>query len=82
MDQAVFSSNVKGEAFTATFDVSALMDMGTNYINVVALDYATNEMDQVAYFFDVGVNATITLNTPSGSRVYEVKTGDKVLRPY
>ena len=81
VDQAVFSSNVKGEAFTATFDVSALMDMGTNYINVVALDYATNEMEQVAYFFDVGVDATITLNTPYGSRVYEVKTGDKFTFP-
>ena len=81
LDQAAFSSDEKGETFTAVFDVSALREFGTSSVEVVALDYATNEMQETAYFFEVGLPATVTLNTPYGSKSYELKTGDKFTFP-
>lgn len=76
LDVAAFSSDEEGKSFTATFDVSELMAYGYNYVTVAALDYATNETDATAYFFDVGVDATITLVTPDGTVEVPVVTGD------
>lgn len=50
LDYATFSSDVAGESFTATFDVSGLIADGMDSVVVTALDYATNETDAMAYF--------------------------------
>ncbi len=46
-DVVGFSSDVAGESFTATFDVSKLLDYGYEAVAVGALDYATNEKNAV-----------------------------------
>ena len=46
-DAEGFSSDVAGESFTATFDVSMLLDYGYEAVSIGALDYATNERDQI-----------------------------------
>lgn len=46
-DVVGFSSDVAGESFTATFDVSELLDYGYEAVAVGALDYATNEKNAV-----------------------------------
>lgn len=76
LDVAAFSSDEEGKSFTATFDVSELMAYGYDYVTVAALDYATNETDAMAYFFEVGADATITLVTPDGTVEVPVVTGD------
>ena len=76
LDYATFSSDVAGESFTATFDVSGLIADGMDSVVVTALDYATNENDAMAYFFEVGADATITLVTPDGTVEVPVVTGD------
>lgn len=42
-----FSSDKAGDSFTATFDVSELVDNGYETVVVGALDYATNERDEI-----------------------------------
>ena len=73
-----FSSDVKGESFTATFDTSKL---GTKAVIVTAMDYATNENEQVTYFFEEGLDATVTFSTPAGSKTIECVTGDEIEIP-
>ena len=76
LDSATFSSDVAGESFTATFDVSELIADGMDSVIVTALDYATNENEMEAPLFEVGLDATVTLVTPAGETAYELKTGD------
>ena len=72
--EKTFSSDVKGESFTATFDVS---ELGTKAVIVTAMDYATNENEQICYFFEEGLDATVTFNTPATSETVEYVTGDE-----
>ena len=81
LDQAVFSSEKVGEIFTATFDVSTLIEKGNDEIYVAAIDYATNEVDEYVPLYEVGKDATVTLVTPSGETKYECKTGDTLTFP-
>ncbi len=80
LDAVKFSSAEAGESFTATFDVSGIME-GNDSVNVVAVDYATNENSQVQYFFEVGLDATVTLVTPAGTEEIAMKTGDTFVFP-
>ena len=76
VDSAVFSSDKAGESFTATFDVSDLLDAGITGLEVTLLDYATNEVAQTVNLFESGEDATITYVTPKGTKEVAVKTGD------
>ena len=80
LDAASFSSDVQGETFTASFDLSWICD---NYpeIYIVAMDYATNESQEHLYTVEFGLDATVTLVTPYGSTVYETETGAKFTFP-
>ena len=80
LSAAKFSSDKVGESFTATFDVSAIME-DNDIVNVTAVDYATNETAQVQFFFETGLDATITLVTPAGTRTIPMKTGDTFVFP-
>ncbi len=80
LDAVKFSSDQAGESFTATFDVSEIMET-TDSVNVTAMDYATNEAAQVQYFFETGLDATVTLVTPAGKQVLPMKTGDTFVIP-
>ncbi len=81
LDYAVVTEDVKGGSFTATFDVSELVSSNPQ-IYVTALDYATNEMEElVAILPNIGEPATITFNTPYGTESYEVLIGDEILFP-
>ncbi len=71
LDYVTFSSDKKGESFTATFNVA---DIDSAY--VTALDYATNENEETAYFFEVGLDAKLTFISPNGTEVVTAKTGD------
>ncbi len=75
LDAVTFSSDVKGESFTATFDISELQNY-YGQVYVTALDYATNEMEELAEIIEMGVDATITLVTPTGKETVAAKTGD------
>ncbi|MBQ3357089.1 MAG: S8 family serine peptidase [Oscillospiraceae bacterium] len=46
-DALGFSSDKAGESFTATFDVSILLDNGYDTVAIGALDYATNEKNEI-----------------------------------
>lgn len=70
LDQKTFSSDKKGESFTATFDVS---EISAAY--VTALDYATNEYEQWTAFGVEAAPATLTFNTADGTEVVETTTG-------
>ena len=71
-----FSSDEAGKTFTATFDVSKLLEAGLAEITVCALDYATNEVKATAPLYEVGKDATITYVTPNNTKTVSVKTGD------
>ena len=73
-----FSSDVQGESFEAVFDVS---ELGTKAVIATAMDYATNENEYVTYFFEEGVDATLTLVTPDGETTVECVTGDEFKMP-
>lgn len=73
LDSVVYSSDTKGESFTAVFDVS---ELDVEKLLVTALDYATNEIEEETFFFDVGQDAIITLVTPTGETEIALKTGD------
>ncbi|MDD6643009.1 MAG: S8 family serine peptidase [Faecousia sp.] len=75
-DAASFSSDKAGESFTATFDVSGLIEDGFEEIIVTAIDYATNENEVATYLFETDKDATVTLVTPAGETDYAVKTGE------
>ncbi|MBQ4565323.1 MAG: S8 family serine peptidase [Oscillospiraceae bacterium] len=75
LDAAAYSSDVKGETFTATFDISELRQK-YGEIYVTALDYATNEMEEYLQIFELGLDATITLVTPYGEKTIETVTGE------
>ncbi len=66
-----FSSDVKGESFTAVFDVS-----GINAAYVTALDYATNEIEEWTPLYEVGLPVTLNFHTPFGTTTEEAVTGD------
>lgn len=80
LDAAKFSSDQAGARFTATFDISAIMEEYDS-VNIIAMDYATNETSQVQYFFDLGLDATVTLVTPAGTEKIAMKTGDTFVFP-
>lgn len=71
-----FSSDEAGKTFTATFDVTKLLEAGLTEITVCALDYATNEVEATAPLYEVGKDATITYVTPNNTKTVTVKTGD------
>lgn len=71
-----FSSDEAGKTFTATFDVTKLLEAGLAEITVCALDYATNEVKATAPLYEVGKDATITYVTPNNTKTVSVKTGD------
>lgn len=73
-----FSSDEQGKSFTATFDVS---NLGTEAVIVTAMDYATNENEQICYFFEDGLDATVTFVTPAGSETVECVTSDEIKLP-
>lgn len=70
LDAATFSSDKKGESFTATFDVSAY-----NAFYVTAIDYATNEIEEWTVPTGAGEPAKVILNTPYGAETIETTTG-------
>ena len=76
LDAAVYSSDKKGESFTATFDVNEYIEAGELELWVVALDYATNELEEHVYLFETGKEATITLVTPMGEEKITTTTGE------
>ena len=81
LDAAVVTEDVKGGSFTATFDVSELVETNAKVI-VTALDYATNEMEEeVTIMPGAGEPAVINLVTPYGTTAVEVKTGDYYVFP-
>lgn len=80
LDAVKFSSTQAGESFTATFDVSTIIEENDS-VNITAVDYATNEAMQVQYFFEVGLDATVTLVTPAGTEEIPMKTGDTFVFP-
>ncbi len=59
LDQQAFSSNVKGQSFTASFDVS-----GHSSVYVACMDYATNEVSSLVDLSKTTQAATVTLVTP------------------
>ena len=71
-----FSSDKAGESFTATFDVTDLLEAGSASVDVTLLDYATNETAKTVNLFETGKDAKITYVTPKGSKEVAVKTGD------
>lgn len=82
VDTASFSSDEAGKSFTATFDVSALLAGGMKQIEVIAIDYATNECLPVkANLFESGKDVTVTVVTPEGTTVENYKTGDTYTFP-
>ena len=71
LDAATFSSDVKGESFTATFDVS-----GIAACYVTALDYATNEMEEWTVTLEgAGEEAKLNFVTPYGTETVTVDIG-------
>lgn len=74
-------SQETNEAYTATFDISAMVEDGASSVTVCALDYATNETSQETFFFDAGEDAVISLVSPAGTTRYPVKTGDTFVFP-
>lgn len=73
-DVKVITDPVEGEEATVVFDVSWMVESGMKSVNVVAVDYATNESWELsAPLYETGLPATITLVTPYGSEEY---TGD------
>ncbi len=72
------SPDAKGESFEAVFDVS---DLGVQAVLATAMDYATNENEYITYFFEEGVDATLTLVTPEGESATECITGDEIRLP-
>ena len=77
LDAVTFSSDVKGETFTATFDLSWYQ--GPAY--VIAMDYASNELEIPVDLFDAGKDATVTVVSPTGIDTYTCKTGDSFTLP-
>jgi len=67
-----------GESFEAVFDVS---ELDADAVIVTAMDYATNENEQIVYFFEEGVDATLTLVTPEGEITEACVTGDEIKLP-
>lgn len=76
IDAVATSSDKAGEGFTATFDVSKLVEMGIKSLDVCAMDYATNEVSTTAALYEIGKDATITYITPNNTKTVAVKTGD------
>ncbi len=76
LDYATFSSEKKGESFTATFDVS---EIPAAY--VTAMDYATNEMEEWVAFGFESEPATLNFVTPYGTETVETATGEYVVMP-
>ncbi len=74
-DQKAISSDEQGASFEAVFDVSGI---DADAILVTAIDYATNENEQLVYFFEVGVDAAVTFVTPAGETTVECATGDEI----
>lgn len=72
--QEVYSDEEAGVSHTAVFDVSGYLSEGV--LQVFAVDYATNEAEDIAYLFNEGETATITLVSPAGSTRVVCKTGD------
>lgn len=75
-----YSSDEKGASFTATFDVTEL-EKKYDYLSVVAIDYATNETEVVAPLFDSGKDVKVTVVSPTGTEVHEMKSGDTFTVP-
>ncbi len=77
-DIKAVSSDVKGESFEAVFDVS---EIPADAVLVTAIDYATNENEQIAYFFEEGLDATVTFISAEGETSAECVTGDEIKMP-
>ncbi len=81
LDAVAFSSDEAGESFTASFDVSGLIEEDFDEIIVTAMDYATNAKTAATYLFETDKDATVTLVTPMGATEYAVKTGETFVFP-
>ncbi len=77
-DQIPVASDNAGDSFELVFDVS---ELDAKAVIVTAMDYATNENEQVVYFFEEGVDATLTLVWPTGDTSVECVTGDEFALP-
>lgn len=76
-DVKVVTESVEGEDATVAFDVSWMVASGMKSVNVVAVDYATNESWAMpAPLYELDQPATITLVTPYGNEEYEYLTGE------
>lgn len=76
-DVKVISDAAEGEEATVEFDVSWMVENGMSSVNVVAVDYATNESYAMpAPLYEMGKEATVTLVTPAGTEEYPVYTGE------
>ena len=76
------SSDEEGKSFTVTFDVSELIKAGLSQIDVLALDYATNECDPVTVdLFDENKDVTVTVVTPEGTTTEAHKAGETYTFP-
>ncbi len=73
LDFEAFSSDKKGESFTATFDVSYM-----DACYVTALDYATNEIEKWTPLCETGLDAVVTFYDPTGVATIECATGDSL----
>lgn len=77
-----FSSDEAGKSFTATFDVSKLIKAGYTSIDVLALDYATNECAATTVdLIDTSKDVTVTVVTPEGTTTESHKAGDTYTFP-
>ena len=71
-----FSSDAAGESFTATFDLSALVDAGYEAVSVGALDYATNERDLIVELKGCAHGSTEIRNAVAATCTTAGYTGD------
>ncbi len=76
IDAVAVSSDVKGQSFTATFDIT-----GIDACYVTALDYATNETEKWTPMFEGGDKATLTFIDATGTATVDCVTGDMITFP-
>lgn len=78
LDSVSFSDDEAGKSHTVTFDVS---DYDLSYVGVVAIDYASNEMEENIYLIDEGAPATVTFVTANGETVVDAKIAETLTLP-
>jgi len=71
IDKALFSTDTKGESFTATLNAGEHTS-----VYVSAIDYATNETSTLVNLNQAAQKSTVTLITPFGEQILNCKVGD------